>query len=63
MSKKHELKILRPFADAISRGEKTFEVRKNDRNFEAGDIVEAEKEFVNMLVEAAKRKEGAKNDI
>lgn len=40
MSKKHELKILRPFADAISRGEKTFEVRKNDRNFEAGDIVE-----------------------
>lgn len=40
MSKKHELKILKPFADAISRGEKTFEVRKNDRNFEAGDIVE-----------------------
>lgn len=40
MSKKHELKILKPFADAISRGEKTFEVRKNDRNFEPGDIVE-----------------------
>ena len=40
MSKKHELKILIPFADAISRGEKTFEVRKNDRNFEVGDIVE-----------------------
>lgn len=40
MSKKHELKILKPFADAISRGEKTFEVRKNDRSFEPGDIVE-----------------------
>ena len=40
MSKKHELKILKQVADAISRGEKTFEVRKNDRNFEAGDIVE-----------------------
>ena len=36
----HELKILEPFADAITNGEKTFEVRRNDRDFKTGDFVQ-----------------------
>lgn len=35
----HELKIMKPFADAILDGRKTFEVRTNDRGFNAGDTV------------------------
>ena len=34
----HELKTLEPFFDAIRRGDKNFEVRKDDRAFQAGDI-------------------------
>lgn len=33
----HELKILPLFFDAVARGEKTFELRKNDRGFRVGD--------------------------
>ena len=36
----HELKINVPFADAIVDGRKTFELRCNDRGFQAGDTVE-----------------------
>lgn len=36
---RHELKILKPFADAIVSGDKTFEIRKNDRGFNRGDLV------------------------
>lgn len=35
----HELKIHKEFADAVSIGEKTFEVRANDRGFQTGDFV------------------------
>ena len=35
----HELKIQVPFADAIVEGRKTFELRYNDRGFQAGDEV------------------------
>lgn len=35
----HQLKISLPFADALIDGSKTFEVRKNDRGFNAGDYV------------------------
>lgn len=35
----HELKILKSFADAIISGDKTFEVRHNDRGFQKGDKV------------------------
>lgn len=35
----HELKIEKQFADAVLDGRKTFEVRKNDRGFKAGDLV------------------------
>lgn len=39
MSKVHELKTLGTVWDAVQRGEKTFEVRKNDRFFQKGDTV------------------------
>lgn len=35
----HELKILEPYADAIIQGRKRFDVRRNDRGFNAGDTV------------------------
>jgi len=35
----HELKILKPFADAVASGKKTFEVRRNDRGFTTGDKI------------------------
>ena len=38
-SKVHELKINTEYAIAVARGEKTFEIRKNDRDFKEGDIL------------------------
>lgn len=35
----HELKTLPPFFDAILEGRKTFEIRKDDRDFHVGDIL------------------------
>ena len=35
----HELKIKESFAGAILRGEKNFEVRRNDRGFQKGDKI------------------------
>jgi ASC-1-like (ASCH) protein len=35
----HKLKTLAHFFDAVKRGEKTFEVRKNDRAFQTGDLL------------------------
>lgn len=35
----HELKINTEYAIAVARGEKTFEIRKNDRDFKEGDIL------------------------
>lgn len=35
----HTLKTLAPYWHASAVGTKTFEVRKNDRNYQAGDIV------------------------
>ena len=32
-------KILRPFADAVLSGEKTFEIRKNDEGYQKGDVI------------------------
>lgn len=35
----HDLKIWPQFFDALASGTKTFEVRKNDRDFRAGDLL------------------------
>lgn len=35
----HKLKCLDPFFDAVKRGEKTFEVRRDDRGLNRGDTV------------------------
>ncbi len=38
----HIIKIKEPYADAIIDGRKTFEVRLNDRGYNAGDKVQFE---------------------
>jgi hypothetical protein len=35
----HELKTLPVYWDAVERGDKAFEVRRDDRGFQKGDIV------------------------
>lgn len=35
----HELKILPEFFEAVTSGRKQFEIRKNDRQFQVGDLV------------------------
>ena len=37
--KLHELKIKKGYLIAIEQGLKTFELRKNDRNYEVGDLI------------------------
>lgn len=39
MSEIHILKTWPIYFDAVKRGEKTFEVRRDDRGFQKGDIV------------------------
>lgn len=39
MSKTHELKILSEYYWDIIEGRKTFEIRKNDRDFKVGDVL------------------------
>ena len=36
---KHNLKLREEFADAVYNGEKTFEIRINDRGYQKGDTV------------------------
>ena len=36
----HELKILSSFVRPILNGDKTFEIRENDRGFQKGDMVQ-----------------------
>ena len=35
----HYIKIRESFAEAVYTGDKTFEVRKNDRGYQKGDLV------------------------
>lgn len=35
----HTLKVVPPYFDALVSGSKTFEVRKNDRAYQAGDVL------------------------
>ncbi len=37
--KEHLLKTWNPYYKEVVRGNKTFDVRKNDRNFEVGDLL------------------------
>ena len=37
--KLHELKIKEEYFYAILRGDKTFELRKNDRDYQVGDLI------------------------
>lgn len=39
MSKIHELKILPQYFNAVREGKKTFELRKDDRGFQVGDVL------------------------
>ena len=39
MAVTHELKCLSVYFDAMKRGEKTFDVRRDDRGFQRGDTV------------------------
>lgn len=36
----HKIKIEKPYADAVLSGDKTFEVRYDDRGYQKGDVVE-----------------------
>lgn len=38
--KTHKLKLNIDFCEAVLNGTKTFEIRKNDRNFKMGDLIE-----------------------
>jgi hypothetical protein len=40
--KVHELEIEKQYLDALLSGEKTFELRYNDRNYQKGDILSFE---------------------
>lgn len=46
----HELKIKEKYLDRILSGEKTFEVRKNDRDYQSGDVLN----FIYILDEKGK---------
>ncbi|KEO80852.1 DUF3850 domain-containing protein [Tumebacillus flagellatus] len=35
----HQLKLQQPHFDAVASGEKTFELRKDDRGFQVGDTL------------------------
>ena len=35
----HKIKILKRYADPLAARKKTFEVRKNDRNYQIGDYI------------------------
>jgi len=37
--KLHELKILSQYKASIDAGQKTFELRKNDRDYKVGDLI------------------------
>lgn len=36
----HVLKTVQPYFDDVASGKKTFEIRKNDRNFQVGDLLQ-----------------------
>jgi len=55
MTQTHLLKIRKPYLDKVMSGEKTFEIRKNDRDFQVGDFV--------VLIEYPKPLANSPNEI
>lgn len=54
---KHTLKTLPCYFDAVTMGEKRFEVRRNDRGFQKGDTIELvrlDDKFQNRIDQFAK---------
>lgn len=50
---KHELKIEPAYIDAVLGGRKTFEIRFNDRGYQAGDtVLMTETEYPRRMVQA-----------
>ncbi len=39
-SRHHKIKLLKEYVLPVVNGEKTFEIRRNDRNYKSGDTVE-----------------------
>jgi len=39
METEHELKLEQTYFSRVASGQKTFEIRKNDRDFQVGDIL------------------------
>lgn len=39
MKTEHELKLSTEFFGRVQSGQKTFEIRKNDRDFQVGDVL------------------------
>lgn len=37
---KHLLKLYKEYADPVHNGEKTFEIRYNDRGYQKGDLIQ-----------------------
>lgn len=50
----HELKILKSFADAIISGDKTFEVRHNDRGFQKKAVITIVRDIYINAISAGK---------
>jgi len=48
----HELKVVPPYFDALVSGAKTFEVRRNDRGYQRGDLLRL-REWHNETTNAA----------
>ena len=46
--KLHKLKILPEYYEKVLSKEKMFEIRKDDRNFKVGDVID----FLNMMVKS-----------
>ena len=48
--KLHELKILHEYLIDVSTGKKTFELRKNDRDYQVGDLIR----FIDVQADGSK---------
>lgn len=46
--KRHDLKILPEYFNAVINNTKNFEIRKNDRNYQVGDILVLNEYFPNQ---------------